>query len=441
MLVGKYVRLVTEIPGPKSRAVLGEKERWVANPLAPLAPFVAAQAAGAVVEDLDGNRFLDFSGGWGCLNVGYNHPKVVQAVQTQLSRFTHTDFMAIPYEPYVELARKLAQLAPGPTPKKCAFFNSGAEAVENAVKIARAATGRKAVLVFENAFHGRTLLTLTMTHKAIPYKAGFGPYASDVFRLPYPYPYRYPVAMEEIERRLLAQVDPKEVACCVVEPVIGEGGFIVPPPEFLPFLRELANRHGFLLVCDEVQTGVGRTGKFFACEHFGVEPDLICVAKSIAAGLPLSGVIGKAEIMDALIPGAIGSTYGGNPLACAAALAVLQVVEEEDLLARAQRLGEILKRELAGLAQKFPAIGEVRGLGAMVGVELVQDRKTKEPAPALTKAIQREALQRGLIFPTAGLHGNVIRFLLPLVTPEDALLEGLNILEEAFQAVLTKGPA
>lgn len=441
MLVGKYVRLVTEIPGPKSRAVMEEKERWVANPLAPLAPFVAAQAAGAVVEDLDGNRFLDFSGGWGCLNVGYNHPKVVQAVQTQLSRFAHTDFTAIPYEPYVELARKLAQLAPGPTPKKCAFFNSGAEAVENAVKIARAATGRKAVLVFENAFHGRTLLTLTMTHKAIPYKAGFGPYASDVFRLPYPYPYRYPVAMEEIERRLLAQVDPKEVACCVVEPVIGEGGFIVPPPEFLPFLRELANRHGFLLVCDEVQTGVGRTGKFFACEHFGVEPDLICVAKSIAAGLPLSGVIGKAGIMDALVPGAIGSTYGGNPLACAAALAVLQVVEEENLLARAQRLGEILKRELAGLAQKFPVIGEVRGLGAMVGVELVRDRQTKEPAPALTKAIQREALQRGLIFPTAGLHGNVIRFLLPLVTPEDALLEGLNILEEAFQAVLTKVPA
>lgn len=441
MLVVKYVRLVTEIPGPKSRAVLEEKEKWVANPLAPLAPFVAAQAAGAVVEDLDGNRFLDFSGGWGCLNVGYNHPKVVQAIQTQLSRFAHTDFTAIPYEPYVELARKLAQLAPGPTPKKCAFFNSGAEAVENAVKIARAATGRKAVLVFENAFHGRTLLTLTMTHKAIPYKAGFGPYASDVFRLPYPYPYRYPVAMEEIERRLLAQVDPKEVACCVVEPVIGEGGFIVPPPEFLPFLRELANRYGFLLVCDEVQTGVGRTGKFFACEHFGVEPDLICVAKSIAAGLPLSGVIGKAGIMDALVPGAIGSTYGGNPLACAAALAVLQVVEEENLLARAQRLGEILKRELAGLAQKFPVIGEVRGLGAMVGMELVKDRQTKEPAPELTKAIQREALRRGLIFPTAGLHGNVIRFLLPLVTPEDAVLEGLNILEEAFQAVLTKVPA
>ncbi|MFN3346376.1 MAG: aspartate aminotransferase family protein, partial [Candidatus Bipolaricaulaceae bacterium] len=387
--MGKYVRIVTEIPGPKSRAALAEKEKWVANPLAPLASFFAARAEGVVVEDLDGNRFLDFTGGWGCLNVGYNHPKVIQAIQAQLSRFTHTDFTAIPYEPYVELARRLAQLAPGPTPKKCAFFNSGAEAVENAVKIARAYTGRKAVLVFENAFHGRTLLTMTMTHKAIPYKAGFGPYAPDVFRLPYPYPYRNPIPMGEIERRLLALVDPREVACCVVEPVIGEGGFIVPPPEFLPFLRELADRYGFLLVCDEVQSGVGRTGKFFASEHFDVEPDLICVAKSIAAGLPLSAVIGKAGIMDALPAGSIGSTYGGNPVACAAALAVIQVVEEEGLLARAQRLGEILRRELERLAQKFPVIGEVRGLGAMVGLELVKDRKTKEPAPELTKAIQK----------------------------------------------------
>lgn len=435
------MRIVTEIPGPKSRAALAEKEKWVANPLAPLAPFFAARGEGAVVEDLDGNRFLDFSGGWGCLNVGHNHPKVIRAIQEQASRFVHTDFTAVPYELYVEVAKRLARLAPGPTPKKCALFNSGAEAVENAVKIARAATGRKAVLVFENAFHGRTLLTMTMTHKAIPYKSGFGPYAPDVFRLPYPYPYRNPVPMEEIERRLLALVDPHEVACCVVEPVIGEGGFIVPPPEFLPFLRELADRYGFLLVCDEVQSGVGRTGRFFACEHFGVEPDLICVAKSIAAGLPLSAVIGKAEIMDRPIPGSIGSTYGGNPVACAAALAVLEAIEEEGLIARAEELGRILRRELERMAQKFPVIGEVRGLGAMVGIELVKDRATKEPAPELTKAVQREALNRGVIFPTAGLYGNVIRFLLPLVTPEDALLEGLSILEEAFQAVLAKTPA
>ncbi|MCS7240260.1 MAG: 4-aminobutyrate--2-oxoglutarate transaminase [Candidatus Bipolaricaulota bacterium] len=439
--MGKYIRIVTEIPGPKSRAVMAEKERWVARPLHPLAPFFVAKAEGTVVEDLDGNRFLDFTGGWGCLNVGHNHPKVLSAVRAQIERYTHTDFTAVPYTLYVELSRRLAQLAPGPTPKKCALFNSGAEAVENAVKIARAATGRKAVLVFENAFHGRTLLTMTMTHKAIPYKAGFGPYASDVFRLPYPYPYRNPIPMEEIERRLLALVDPKEVACCVVEPVIGEGGFIVPPPEFLPFLRELANRYGFLLVCDEVQSGVGRTGKFFACEHFGVEPDLICVAKSIAAGLPLSAVIGKAEIMDALIPGAIGSTYGGNPVACAAALAVLDVIEEENLLARADHLGRIIRRELSRFMEKFPVIGEVRGLGAMVGIELVRDKKSKEPAPELTKSVQQEALHRGVLFATAGLHGNVIRFLLPLTTPDDALLEGLAVLEDAFQTVLARIPA
>ena len=438
MLVGKYIRILTEIPGPKSRAVMAEKEKWVARPLSPLSPAFVAKAEGVVVEDLDGNRLLDFSGGWGCLNVGHNHPKVLAAIRRQAEHFIHTDFTAIPYEPYVELAKKLAQLAPGPTPKKCAFFNSGAEAVENAVKIARAATGRKAILVFENAFHGRTLLTMTMTHKAIPYKAGFGPYASDVFRLPYPYPYRNPIPMEEIERRMLSLVDPKEVACCVVEPVIGEGGFIVPPPEFLPFLRELANRYGFLLVCDEVQSGVGRTGKFFACEHFGVEPDLICLAKSIASGLPLSAVIGKAEIMDSLIPGAIGSTYGGNPVACAAALAVLEIIFEEDLLSRAQKLGEIIKRELLRISEKFPVIGDVRGLGAMVGMELVKDRKTKEPAPDVTKAVQTEALRRGVIFPTAGLYGNVIRFLIPLITPEEALLEGLGVLEEAFQAVLAK---
>ncbi|MGB9757882.1 MAG: 4-aminobutyrate--2-oxoglutarate transaminase [Candidatus Bipolaricaulaceae bacterium] len=439
--MGKYIRVVTEIPGPKSREAMVEKEKWVARPLSPLAPFFVAKAEGTVIEDLDGNRFLDFTGGWGCLNVGHNHPKVLAAVRAQLERFIHTDFTAVPYEPYVELARRLGALAPGPTPKKCAFFNSGAEAVENAVKISRAFTGRKAVLVFENAFHGRTLLTMTMTHKAIPYKAGFGPYAPDVFRLPYPYPYRNPLPMEEIERRLLSLVDPKEVACCVVEPVIGEGGFIVPPPEFLPFLRELANRYGFLLVCDEVQSGVGRTGKFFACEHFGVEPDLICVAKSIAAGFPLSGVIGKAEIMDALIPGAIGSTFGGNPVGCAAALAVLDIVEEEGLLARAMRLGELIKRELTRMAEKFPVIGEVRGLGAMVGMELVKDRKTKEPAPEITKAVQQEALRRGVIFATAGLYGNVIRFLLPLTTPEDAVLEGLSVLEEAFQAALARAPA
>jgi 4-aminobutyrate aminotransferase/(S)-3-amino-2-methylpropionate transaminase len=431
----RFVRIATELPGPKSREVLERMKGCVSAAVSPFVPAVVARAHGVIVEDLDGNRFLDFSGGWGVLNVGHNHPKVVEAIKCQAEAFLHTDFTAVPYEVFVELAERISRLAPGPSPKKCAFFNSGAEAVENAVKISRAVTGRKAVLVFEYAFHGRTLLAMTMTHKAIPYKAGFGPYAPDIFRLPYPYPYRNPVPLEEIERRMLALVDPGEVACCVVEPVIGEGGFIVPPPEFLPFLRELADKYGFLLVCDEVQTGVGRTGKFFASEHFGVEPDLIAFAKSIAGGMPLSGVVGKAEVMDKPVPGSIGGTYVGNPLACAAALAVLDVVEGEDLLSRAERIGKLLVDGFQELQARYELIGDVRGLGAMVGMELVRDRTTKEPAAEETRRIAREAINRGLIFPTAGLYGNVIRMLVPLVATEEEIAEALEILDEAFAAV------
>jgi len=434
--LGKYVHIQTELPGPKSKEVLERKGQAVPRALAALAPFVVAKAEGVVVEDLDGNRFLDFSGGWGVMNVGHNHPKVVAAIKAQAEKFIHTDFTAVPYEVLVELAERINRLAPGPSPKKTVFFNSGAEAVENAVKISRAATGRKAVICFEHAFHGRTYLAMTMTHKAIPYKAGFGPYVPDVFRLPYPYPYRNPISMEELERRLLSLVDPGEVACMVVEPVIGEGGFIVPPPEFFPFLRELADRYGFLLVADEVQTGVGRTGKFFATEHYGVEPHLITFAKSIAGGMPLSGVVGVAEVMDKPIPGAIGGTYVGNPVACAAALAVLDVVEEEGLVARADHIGGILRQGLERIADRFPIVGEVRGLGARVGMELVKDPATKTPAKEETSRIQKEALKRGLIFPTAGVYGNVIRFLVPLTIPDDALEEGLAILEQAFEAAL-----
>ena len=432
----RFVRIVTELPGPKSREVLEKMRTYVPAAISPLVPAVVAKAEGVVIEDLDGNRFLDFSGGWGVLNVGHGHPKVVEAVKRQADLFLHTDFSAVPYEVFVELAERIAKLAPGPSPKKCAFFNSGAEAVENAVKISRAATGRKAVLVFENAFHGRTLLTMTMTHRAIPYKAGFGPYAPDVFRLPYPYPYRNPIPLEEIERRMLSLVDPREVACMVVEPVIGEGGFIVPPPDFLPFLRELADKYGFLLVCDEVQTGVGRTGKFFASEHSGVEPDLITFAKSIAGGMPLSGVVGKAEVMDKPIPGSIGGTYVGNPVACAAALAVLEVIEEEGLIERAEHIGALLKEGFLKLQEKYEFIGDVRGLGAMVGMELVKDRETKEPATEETKEVAREAIKRGLIFPTAGVYGNVIRMLVPLVVKEEEIQEALEILDEAFAAAV-----
>jgi len=301
------------------------------------------------------------------------------------------------------------------------------------VKIARAYTKRKGVLVFENAFHGRTLLAMTMTHKARPYKTGFGPFAPDVFRLPYPYEYRKSLSEEDLERALLALVDPTEVAAMVVEPVIGEGGFLVPPPWFLPALRRLADEHGFVLVADEVQTGVGRTGRFFAFEHFGIQPDLVCTAKSLGSGLPLSGVVGKAQIMNAPIASAIGGTYAGNPLACRAAIEVLRSFEEEDLLGRAIAVGERIQSRFRALAERFDVVGDVRGLGAMVGIELVTDRATKAPAKELTGRIASAAIRNGAVFPTAGLYGNVLRVLVPLVITDEQIDEGMDILEEAFE--------
>lgn len=436
MIKRRFTRIQTELPGPRSAAVFATKDRYVAAPLATYAPFVTKESKGALLEDLDGNRFIDFSGGWGCLNVGQRNARVVAALKDQIEHFLHTDFTAVPYEPFIELARLLCEQAPGPWPKKAAFFNSGAEAVENAVKIARAYTRRKAVLVFENAFHGRTLLTMTMTHKAKPYKYGFGPFAPDVYRLSYPYPYRNDLSPEGIERALLSLVDPSEVAVMVVEPVIGEGGFIVPPNWFLPAMRELADRYGFVLALDEVQSGIGRTGKFFACEHFGVSPDLICVAKSLAAGLPLSGVVGKAQVMDAPVPNGIGGTYAGNPLACRAAIEVIKAIDEEDLLKRAVHIGERIKERFNALKERFEIIGDVRGLGAMVGIELVKNRATKEPASEETPRIASAALRNGAIFPTAGLYGNVLRVLVSLVITGEQIDEGMDILEAAFEKVV-----
>jgi len=433
MIERRFSRVRTDLPGPKSALVLAAKERFVAAPLAAYAPFVANRYEGVILEDLDGNRFIDFSGGWGCLNVGQRHQRVVNALKDQIDHFLHTDFMAVPYEPLIKLAELLCKHTPGPWPKKAAFFNSGAEAVENAVKIARAHTKRKAVLVFENAFHGRTLLALTMTHKATPYKSGFGPFAPSVYRLPYPYPYRNAITAKEIERALLTLVDPYEVAAMVVEPVIGEGGFIVPPDWFLPEMRRLADRYGFVLVCDEIQSGIGRTGKFFACEHFDVDPDLICTAKSLGSGLPLSGVVGRAEIMDAPPKGGIGGTYVGNPLACRAAIEVIQIVEEENLVERAKHVGERITEGFERLKSRFDLIGDVRGLGAMVGMELVRDRDTKEPASEETSRIAESALRDGAIYPTAGLLGNVIRVLVALVITDEQIDEAISILEAAFE--------
>ncbi len=426
----------TALPGPRSKEWIAKKERYVPRAFASLAPFMVAKGEGAVIWDLDGNRFLDFTGGWGCLAVGYSHPRIVAAVKEQAEKFLHTDFTAMMYSQFIELAERLSELAPGPAPKKAAFFNSGAEAVENAVKIARFATKRKAVVVFEGAFHGRTLLAMTMTHKAKPYKAGFGPLAPEVYRIPFVNEYRCDLPFTEVERKLLSLVAPEDVAALVVEPIQGEGGFVVPKEGFLQFLRELTERYGIVLVADEIQTGFGRTGRFFACEHFGIEPDLICLGKSLAAGLPLSGVVGKAEIMDSVPEGGIGGTFVGNPLACRVALEVISIIEEEGLLRRAEELGEKILARFRKMQERFALIGDVRGVGAMMAMELVKDRKSKEPAAEETNAIIKEALQDGLVLAKAGLFGNVIRMLLPLVTPEEQLDEGLDILENAIASVV-----
>jgi 4-aminobutyrate aminotransferase/(S)-3-amino-2-methylpropionate transaminase len=436
MIERRFTRIQTELPGPKSAAVFANKAKYVAAPLETYAPFIIRQSEGALIEDLDGNRFLDFSGGWGCLAVGQRNQRIVEALREQIDGFLHTDFTAVPYAPFVDLAESLCRHTAIQGPLKAALFNSGAEAVENAVKIARAFTKRKAVLVFENAFHGRTLLAMTMTHKARPYKTGFGPFASDVYRLPYPYTYRKQVSADEIESSLLAMVDPAEVAVMVVEPVIGEGGFLVPPAWFLPAMRTLADKYGFVLAFDEVQSGVGRTGKFFAFEHFGAEPDLVCVAKSLGSGLPLSAVVGRAEVMDAPIASAIGGTYAGNPLACRAAIEVIKTIDEEGLLERAVHVGDRIKSGFRSLAERYDVIGDVRGIGAMVAMELVKDRTTKKPAKETTGQIAQSALRLGAIFPTAGLDGNVLRVLVPLVISDEQIDEGLAILAEAFAQVL-----
>src|SRR6201997_2994144 len=380
----RAIELRTEVPGPRSREITERKERVVADPLGLYLPIVIAEGRGATVTDVDGNTCVDFAGGVGCLNVGHAHPRVVAAVQDQAARFFHTDFTIVPYEIYVECAERLTAIVPFSGPTKAAFFNAGTEAVENSIKFARGYTKRPAVIGFEGGFHGRTLLSLTLTSKTYPYKAGLGPFAPEVYRAPFPNEYRGITArdaLDALERALATQVGAETVAAIVVEPVQGEGGFIPAPPEFMTGLRAICDREGILLVVDEVQTGFGRTGRMFAIEHYGVEPDLMTVAKSIAGGLPLSGVVGKAEIMDSLWDNAVGGTYVGNPVALAAASAVLDVFEEESLLERARQIGETVRARMLAWQERFAAIGDVRGIGPMLAVEFVEDRATKEPAP------------------------------------------------------------
>ena len=433
------IQLRTEIPGPRSREIVARMAGAVASPLAVNFPVVAESARGATLTDVDGNTFIDFAGGVGCLNVGHSHPDVVAAAQEQLERFSHTDFTIVPYEVYVTLAERLAALAPISAPVKAAFFNAGTEAVENAVKFARLATKRPAVIAFEGGFHGRTFLSLSLTSKVHPYKDGLGPFAPEVYRVPFPNEFRgisTADALDALERALVMQVAPESVAAIVVEPVQGEGGFVVAPPEFMSGLRRLCDRHGIVLVADEVQTGFARTGRFFACEHYDVEPDLICIAKSIAMGLPLSGVLGRAALMDAGPVGSVGGTYVGNPVAQAAALAVLDVIEGESLVERSAQLGETIRARMLAWPERWPAIGDVRGLGSMLALEFVSGGAARTPAPELARAVVDAALARGLLLITCGVYGNCIRVLVPLVVSDGELDEALGAWEEALAAAL-----
>ncbi|MBI4055327.1 MAG: 4-aminobutyrate--2-oxoglutarate transaminase [Elusimicrobia bacterium] len=425
---------------------LKELERFTTRAIYRYSPLELEKGQGARVWDRSGREYIDFAGGIGALNVGHCHPKVLQAARAQMEKLIHTCFHVASYEPYLRLCQKLCEAMPGKFPKKAVFFNSGAEAVENAVKLARYFTRRPGVLAFDYSFHGRTLLALTLTGKEKPYKHGFGPLATEVYHAVYPYPYRPPEgvnpsqvtqnAMDSLERIFETQIEPQKVAAILVEPILGEGGFVVPPEDFLPRLRKLCDQHGILLILDEIQSGFGRTGWMFACERTATIPDLMTVAKSLAAGFPLSGIVGRAEVLDAPEPGGLGSTYGGNPVACAAALAVFEIFKEENLLERSQKLGKIIGEAFQRLAQKFPFVGEARGLGAMQALELVQDRESKKPYPEeKMKRILFLCEGKGLLLLKAGLHNNVLRTLVPLVAKESEVAQGLEIIESALQEI------
>jgi 4-aminobutyrate aminotransferase / (S)-3-amino-2-methylpropionate transaminase / 5-aminovalerate transaminase len=439
MATTRAIELRTGIPGPRSKEILERKERVIADPLSIFLPVVIEHGEGATLTDVDGNTFIDFTGGVGCLNVGHANPRVTEAVQEQAAKFLHTDFTIVPYEVYVTLAERLVASVPISGPAKAAFFNAGTEAIENAIKFARAYTKRPAVIAFEGGFHGRTLLSLTLTSKTHPYKAGLGPFAPEVYRLPFAQDYRGPSAREALaalERALVTTVAAESVAAIVIEPVQGEGGFVVAPQEFLEGIRRICDDNAIVLVIDEVQTGFGRTGRMWGIEHYDVEPDLLTVAKSIAGGLPLSGVIGRAAIMDAPGDSAIGGTYVGNPVAQAAALAVLDVFEEDGLVDRAGQIGEVIRSRMQSWQQRWDAVGDVRGLGAMLAIELVHDRGTKDPAPELATAVVEAAAARGLLLLKSGIYSNCIRVLVPLVISEAELDEALGVWEEALATAL-----
>lgn len=429
----------------QTQDLMERRTKAVAKGVFNAAPIFAAKGEGAIVTDVDGREFIDFAGGIGVMNVGHSHPKVVAAIKEQAEKLQHSCFHIFMYEGYVALAEKLASLTPGAFPKKAALFNSGAEAVENAVKIARHATGRDGVVVFENGFHGRTLLTMTLTSKVKPYKFGFGPYAPEVYRIPYAYCYRCPVGKEYpscgvacadlLRKAFINSFAAENTACVLVEPISGEGGFLTPPKEYFPKLKAICEEFGIVFIADEVQTGAARTGKMFAMEHWGVEPDLVCMAKSIGGGMPISAVAGKAELMDAPQVGGLGGTYGGNPVCCAASLAALEVIEEEGLVEKSAALGARLFAAFEDMQNKYSIIGDVRGKGAMIALELVHDRETKEPAADKAKALTAHCIEKGLMLLSCGNYGNVIRTLMPLVITEEQLDRAITIIDEGFAAI------
>ena len=442
------IQLRTPIPGPRSLALMNRRNAAVVQGAFHATPVFIEKAEGAVVEDVDGNRFIDFAGGIGCLNTGHRAPAVIDAVRRQLDRFLHTSFNVLPYESYIAVCEKLNALVPVQGPKKTVLLNTGAEAVENAIKIARYYTKRQAIICFEDAFHGRTYMAMAATSKVHPYKAGFEPFPSEVYRIPYAYCYRCSYSMKypscdvhcarHIEDAFKRVVAAETVAAVIVEPILGEGGFVTPPAEFYPTLGAICRKHGILLIADEVQTGFGRTGAMFACEQLGLEPDLVTMAKSLTGGFPMAAVTGRAEIMDAPGPGQLGGTFAGNPVACAAALAVLELIEKENLCARANLLGERFRQRAAKWQSKWELVGEVRGLGAMQALELVRSKSTREPAEQETKQVSQYCYEHGLVTITAGSYSNVIRLLMPLVVTDAQMDEALDVLESALAHVAEK---
>ena len=445
------ILLKTEIPGPNSQALMARRAKAVPRGVPAVTPIAVVHAEGAVLTDADGNRLIDFGGGIGVVNTGHRHPGVVEAVREQLDHFAHVCFPVSTYEPYVALAERLNRITPGTHDKRTFFVNSGAEAVENAVKVARFFTGRQALICFEHGFHGRTNLAMALTAKVMPYKKGFGPFAPEVYRIPFPYCYRCAEGPSggrccladrgRLEATLAGVVDPGSVAAIIMELELGEGGFVPAPVEYVQMLAAFAKDHGILFIADEIQTGFGRTGRMFASEHYGLVPDLITTAKSLAGGLPLAAVTGRADIMEAPQVGGLGGTYGGNPLACAAALAVLEAMEAERIPARAQRTGDRVKARFRRWAERFGCIGDVRGLGAMVGMEIVADRATRAPDKALTARILAAALARGLVLLSSGTFGNTIRVLAPLTADDAVIDEGLDVMGAALEAAVGRAPA